>query len=500
MAKRATKKSLDKNRILKRGIGIVRVSTAEQANEERYSIPHQKAHIAEECKKRGVELIHIFEFVQSGAKVLSSSSKERENILRFIEQNNITHVFIHELDRLARSMTDTLLFTDELTKRHVSLISAHDPIDTSTPQGVMQMQILAVFAEYFRKQLASKVMGSMKERAKEGKPLGKTPFGYGIGQAGFEIIPDEAEIVRKIFNLYTEENMGLRAVAAYLNQMGLRTRKGNEWSHATIRDILENEAYIGTFTWDEEGTGIRLENNHQAIIDTETFNKAQSRRLTKSRLGGRAQNQNFLLSGLLKCGHCVDPATGNNVSMAGRTNRKGKYCYRYYRCNNYASKGTCPSHEYRADQLEKLVLEDVEQLVKNGPAIFKDLNMVPENIDSLKNDLEIYERQLKNLDNALDRAAKAYESGVYDLEYFKKRKIEITAEKSQLKRDINNLRAQLNGRLPSAEINRRAIAKIQTAAQFLQETDILLAKAYLQNIIDHIIVKSKEDIVIYYRL
>lgn len=118
------------------------------------------------------------------------------------------------------------MFTDELAKRNVALISVHDPIDTSTSQGIMQMQILAVFADYFRKQLANKVIGSMIERARKRKPLGKTAYGFAIGPSGFEIVPHEADTFKKIFRLYVEQNLGMRGIAAELNKLGLRTRNG----------------------------------------------------------------------------------------------------------------------------------------------------------------------------------------------------------------------------------------------------------------------------------
>ena len=94
---------------INRTLAIVRVSTAEQAQEERYSIPHQRTHIQEECRHRSIDLVHICEFVQSGAKVLSSSSKERAEVIQYIRDYSINVVVVHELDRLARSMLDTLL-------------------------------------------------------------------------------------------------------------------------------------------------------------------------------------------------------------------------------------------------------------------------------------------------------------------------------------------------------------------------------------------------------
>lgn len=182
---------------MKQAIAIVRVSTSEQAMDERFSLPHQKKHIQDECERKGFTLVKTFEFVQSGARVMKAASKEREQILKYIEKNHVDAVVVHELDRLARNILDALLFVDELNRRKVVFVSVHDGFDTSTAQGQLQMQILAAFAEYFLKQLSAKVLGGMIERARQGKPMGRIPYGYRIGPEGFEINEEQAQVVRR---------------------------------------------------------------------------------------------------------------------------------------------------------------------------------------------------------------------------------------------------------------------------------------------------------------
>ncbi|MFZ5647427.1 MAG: recombinase family protein [Bacillota bacterium] len=473
-----------------RALAIVRVSTIEQAHEERFSIPHQRAHINEECRHRGLDLVHYCEFVQSGAKVLSDSSKERAEILRYIKEYDIRVVIVHELDRLARSMLDTLLFVDELNKLGVTFISIHDGFDTSTPQGQLQMHILAAFAEYFRKQLASKVMGGMLERAKEGKHLGRRPFGYGFGEAGYVAIPEEARIVNMIFNMYLDQNMGLRAIADHLNGMGIKTLRGLSWSHQTTKDILENEVYTGTFTWGD----IRVENNHPAIISRETWEKAQLRRRRKRELGGRSQSSFFLLSGLLRCGVC-----GESV-LVGRYARKGKYQYKYYTCNNYASRGltTCPSKYVRADELESMVMEAIKKVVLGGDVELTH-GLIPSNVEILKEELALRERELDRLKGALVRAAEAYERGDYDLDFFSQRKESITRQREDVENSIKNLKQRINGQLSQGEMERRLRERQSNARAVMEENDPVKLKARLQVLIDRIEVRAPDDISIYYR-
>ena len=471
-----------------RALAIVRVSTAEQAHEERYSIPHQRTHITEECRCRGLDLVHFCEFVQSGAKVLSSSSKERAEVLQYIRDYAINVVIVHELDRLARSMLDTLLFVADLDKLGVSFVSIHDGFDTTTPQGQLQMSILAAFSEYFRKQLASKVLGGMVERAKQGKHMGRRPLGYQISQAGYTVDEEEAKIIRMIYTMYTDQNAGLRGVAAHLNSMGVKSQRGNPWSHVSVREIVENEVYTGTFTWGD----IRVENNHPAIIEKTAWDFAQARRKRKAELGGRAQNGVFLLSGLVRCGAC------SGATMVGRTARKGKYIYRYYSCNNYASKGTCSAGYCRCDKVEKAVIEDIQEFIQSGAAQVS--HVVPADLSLIKEQIELSRKEHTSLGMMLTRAAEAYEKGLYDLEWYAMRKRKIELDRRNIEAEIDRLEKEASGRLSPRELNRRVKERVKMAKIFLKEKDVLKAKARLQEFIDAVEIKSENDLIIRYRL
>lgn len=473
-----------------RAIGIVRVSTAEQANEERFSIPHQKSHINEDCRRRSLNLIYIFEFVQSGAKVLSGSGQERAKILNYVKTFNISVVVVHELDRLARSMLDTLLFVDELNKMNVAFISIHDGFDTSTAQGQLQMHILAAFAEYFRKQLASKVIGGMMERARQGKPLGKIPYGYAMGDSGLVILPEEAKIIRLIFQWYLEDNMGMRGIADRLNSMTVGTKKNNLWSHVTVRTILENEIYTGTFIWQN----IRVENAHPAIISKTTYQSAQKRRGRKKTLGGQAQNRNYLLSGILRCAHC-------GSTMTGHIQKKKNSQYRYYTCQNYASKGlaACKAGSVNALAIEEKVLADLDSLAESTNLVIP-RDFIDHDSDHLKMELKAREKELARNKMMLQRVAEAYEIGEYDLDLFRTRKNDLLITQTRILEDMETIRKKINTRYSGNDLIQNLHHKLKRAGMLLKRTDLLKAKARLQEIISRIEVKSIEDIIIYYRI
>jgi hypothetical protein len=389
-------------------------------------------------------------------------------------------------------MLDTLLFVEQLDKLGVAFVSIHDGFDTTTPQGKLQMHILSAFSEYFRKQLASKVLGGMVERAKEGKHMGRRPLGYQIGKSGFEIHEEESKIVRIIFSMYLDQNLGLRGIADHLNSMGLKSLRGNVWSHVSIREILENEVYTGTFVWGD----IRVENNHPPIIDRVTWEKVQSRRKRKKELGGRAQNNIFLLSGLVHCGIC------NNATMVGRTARKlGIYTYRYYVCNNYASKGkgVCTGGYYRADKIEKIVIDDIKDFVKSEKTEIKK-ETVPADLSIIKEKIELRRKELATMEAMLLRAAEAYERGMYDLEWYSMRKEKIEAERAAATSEIIKLEKQAAGKLSAEDITRRIKNMSRAAKSFLKEKDPIKAKSKLQQFINNIVIKSEDEIIVQYRL
>ena len=95
----------------------------------------------------------------------------------------------------------------------------------------------------------AKIRESMLERALEGRSLGRASYGYrGAEDGTFEVVPHEAEVVRLIFRLYTEEGMGLRRIVQRLNGGGMPTRRGGNWSLVGVRDVLRNPAYTGTYS------------------------------------------------------------------------------------------------------------------------------------------------------------------------------------------------------------------------------------------------------------
>ena len=210
-----------------------------------------------------------------------------------------------------------------------------------------------------------RIRKAMQSKALLGKGLGRTPYGYRIGEDGkLEAVPEEAEMVRLMFRLYLEEDKGMRRIAQYLNQSGYHTRRGRPWTMTTLRDILRNRVYIGTY----HRFGLRLPRNHSPIIEPTHFRRVQDKMQSRSPRRRDADAQPFVLSGLAYCIQCGNRVIGvtHRQTWRRKDGQRMQGIYRYYQCQSRANQSLCQYHTWRAQDLEEAVVEQVRQQVDRG--------------------------------------------------------------------------------------------------------------------------------------
>ena len=185
----------------------------------------------------------------------------------------------------------------------------------------------------------------------------------GQGENGnLEIVPEEANVVELIFRLYTREELGFRLIAQELNERGIKTRRGGSWNVVSIRDIIRNRSYIGTY----ERFGIRRPGMHEAIIPREVFNEAAERLRSRKPTGRIIRPEPFLLSGFVYCGYCGNKMMGVTRRQSWRRktdNRRVSNVYRYYQCQSKNNQSTCDYHTWKEDTLEREALTQVKYTV-----------------------------------------------------------------------------------------------------------------------------------------
>ena len=200
-----------------------------------------------------------------------------------------------------------------------------------------------------------RIRDAMAAKAVQGAGLGKPPFGYRIDAEGkLEVVPEEAQVVERIFHLYAEEGLGIRRITQALNTEATFTRSGGRWNMVAILDILRNPVYQGTY----QRFGFRIPQNHPTVITSTLFRKAQDQMRARRIYRRQAQTEPFLLSGLVRCGFCGSRMIGVTRRQAwqNKDGARRRGVYRYYQCQARANQSVCDYRTRRAQELEEQVV------------------------------------------------------------------------------------------------------------------------------------------------
>lgn len=312
------------------------------------SVAVQNRAFLEFCRREGYQVVATFIDVAGNGAERPAFNQ----LLEYLKQhrNSGCAIVVDTADRLGPDPLQAaraLLQIEGLGSRLIALDGEADP-------GAR------FFAEVARRAPAvpvgDRVKEAMRKKAIRGEVLGRPPYGYRVGQKHrLEPVPEEAAIVRYIFRLYTREGLGIRLIAGRLNEEGYRTRRDGNWSMITIRDILLNRAYLGTYT----RFGVRVPGSHPAIVSADDYRRVQDRMASRRTSGGTRHVRQFLLSGLAFCGYCGNKMIGvsRHQTWTRRDNGgEGTADYRYYQCLSRTNQNTCDYHTRRADALEAEVL------------------------------------------------------------------------------------------------------------------------------------------------
>ena len=270
-----------------------------------------------------------------------------------------------------------------------------------------------------------RIKEGMMARALRGEGLGKPPYGYRIGSEGkLEVVPEEGAAVSLIYYLYIQEGMGMRRIVRYLNERKTPTRGGGGWSIVTVRDVLRNRAYLGTYA----RFGMRVPRSHPRIIDPEVFDMAQEKMSRAATRRTPRDAEPFLLSGVAFCAFCGRKMIG--VSRRQGWQRKDGSTvegrYRYYQCQSRTNQGVCRYHTWRSDSLEKDVLEQVRDALQNGRARLRPVEYQPDPEGA---------KMVKRLEAQFIRTLERAAAGAVFLDRLRSALEELDAQRDALKAD-----------------------------------------------------------------
>lgn len=489
----------------------LRVSTTRQAEKD-LSIPDQRRHLEDFCAGKGWTVDAIFE--EPGASATDDKRPIFQNMIK--AACGIDHPFdvivVHSLSRFFRNAVGAGVYENKLENSGLFLVSATQDVGND-PAGRFTKQIIAAADEFNSSENAKHVLRAMKENARRGFwNGGPPPYGYqsaaveeraGTIKKRLKMEPAEGDIVRQIFHLYLgtsgHEPMGLRSLAAHLNDRGLRYRRGRSFSSARVHEILTRTAYAGTHYFNRRTFKTKklkdrsewIEINTPVVIELDTFNRVQ-RTLEKRRPANtppRIVNGPTLLTGIAKCCRC-----GGGMTL--RTGKGGRY--RYYACNNAATKGKsrCEGQSIRMDRLDEIVVSEVlgRVLVPERTEALLEALLARQKTKSTDMALQAKDlrRQLRESENKIERLFDALADGVVnDTQGFRTNLSKHQRQRDELLRLVSSLDRRRT--FPKEMLSRRNVERFADAvrSQF-RNPDSKLRKSYVRQFVSCVEVSDQE--------
>ena len=380
--------------------GYCRISVDDELDRDNTSIENQKAIIRDFVSKKFPEVSLDFYEDRDRSGYTFEQREGYQQLRKKMLMHEYDILIIKDFSRFSRRNSKGLVELEDLRDAGMRIISIGDSIDYPTFDDWTAIQFRFLINEMPVTDTSKKVKYVIKRRQEEGKWICAVPFGYIMTNSKtmqFEVDEPAAEIVRQIFQLYSD-GWGYKKIANYLTDLHIPTPRmaekarkeangedckisaKNEWSIVTISEILKNDFYIGTLRQGKyrrkkiNGGDLKLretdhlifENNHTPIVDFKLFAGVQEQMKKRSASCYRGvKKYDNVYSGYLFCGDCGSPMF--SMSRADLPPA--------YRCGTYHKRGIkgCSSHHTRVDMLDELLKSFIQKVRDNSENMLEQL-------------------------------------------------------------------------------------------------------------------------------
>ena len=488
-----------------------RVSDKSQDGEDKTSIAEQTGDMEAYCESKGLTITARYQEVGRG---WSKKRPEFQRMLSDARKGRFDTIVCWKSDRLSRGMYPAAALMEVVEAHQIRIEAVMDAIDMKT-FGLMAA-IGKIELDNFRERSTMGKRGT----AKQGRvPTGGLPYGYRIGDDGRpEVVEEQAEVVRRIFQLYVHEGMRAFSIAVRLTDEEIPTQTGKlTWLQSRVHHILGNATYTGSWVYGkyrhvstEDGMKVYdqprdtwIEIPIPQVIDDETWERAQKLKKQRGIKSKRNTKVLYQLQHLLKCGEC-----GRNfhtrASWTTTSVRNGKaYTYdlttprRYYMCNGMQSmRLRCRERPYiRAEQLEEPIWDEVKWVIQNPDLIVAGIAALDsQEGGGMEEEIAQAEQELRSIQMEEDRAIRLFVSG-------KITEAQLDIQRRFITERLESARAKLDdyrAREASGTEKRRLMEEVLAwAREFGQGLDELAPEErhdYLQMLVEQVIIDRNNNV------
>ena len=456
--------------------------------------------------------------------ITGTSARKRPEFLRMIrqcKQGKIDIVLTKSISRFARNTVDCLNYVRALKELGIAVIFEKENMNTLEIDSEILITMLGAFAQSESESISANVRWGIRQAMKEGKAIinYKHLYGYRKGADGKpEIIPEQAEIVRKIYDLFLC-GTPIRGILEYLNANNIPNISGElQWAKNAVNSILTNEKYCGdvllqkTYIDDcinkkvKKNTGqlpmYLVQNHHEGIISRETFDAAQAE-LSRRNAGRSPSKKNaptgrsrysskYALSDRLYCGEC-----GTRYQRCTWRNRDGskRIVWRCVSRVDYGSKYCHNSPTLDEEPLHRTILAAINSAVKDKDNIIYNLKAAMEKelapVAGQQPSLSEIDNQLEQLNAEFSKVlAEASESG--DQAAYSDRFREIMQKQTVLKAQRDEIQRML------AESG-KAAAHIEQCRQAAETTPSAITEwddALIRQVVESVTVETCNEVIV----
>ncbi len=458
-----------------------RVSSERQRQDE--TIQSQTTGLRELAAERGLLLADELVFEDEGFSGATLQRPALERLRDRAAEGAFELLLCHSPDRLARRYAYQVLLLEELGRAGVEVCFAKEGERSGSPEDELLRQFQGMIAEYERAQIAERTRRGKVHRARQGSQavLSGAPLGYRYVRksehtdAYYAIAEPQAQVVREVFDRYTEAGESIAQIARSLTEQGTTTATGKaHWDRSTVWGMLRNPAYRGEAAYGKtQMTGqcgkptrkVRARGERHgrretrrdrpaaewtsipvpALVSVEQFELAQARLCENKRFAKRNTKQPTLLQGILVCRDCGYACYRTST----RTSARKLYYYRCIGSDNYRHVGgrVCENRPIRADELDELVWIEVRRLLEDPTLIRAEIER---RLDALRAEhpathrKDGLERELGRVRAGAARLIEAYQESLISLEELRERMPALRKRETTLAAQLDALEAELH--------------------------------------------------------